>query len=228
MKFKISQFVLAGVLVATLAACGKQEIVDLTGNQQLFEVRYDKITGNLHVAVHPGLHIGQTLHVRVRQGGVGQLNCAAMAPVIPRIDNNSAPDFNGGTAFQGPFVDTSLFLSPYDNSWLEGPGPTPEMIQYAMDSVYTIDLCLMNGGSVVRGAEMDIRRALDRSGTGKFDGYDENEEIRSVVAYAKACVYQLGEIPFFEKISEGDYKTYNCLDSTPIPTTVTDANGAAT
>ena len=35
----------------------------------------------------------------------------------------------------------------------------------------------------------------------------------------------LGEIPFFEKIGEQDYATYSCLDSVPIPTTVTGTDG---
>jgi hypothetical protein len=77
---------------------------------------------------------------------------------------------------------------------------------------------------VVREVEFDARRALDRRGVnGKFDG--EEARIASTVAYAEACVDALGEIPFFPRIAEGDYETYNCLDSTPIPTRVTRADG---
>ena len=61
-----------------------------------------------------------------------------------------------------------------------------------------IDVCLMGSdGAVVREAEFDARRALDRRGTdGKFDG--EEARIASTVAYAEACVDELGEIPFFQ------------------------------
>ena len=39
------------------------------------------------------------------------------------------------------------------------------------------------------------------------------------------CVNSLGEIPFFEKLGDRDYTTYGCLDSTPIPMTVTHPDG---
>jgi hypothetical protein len=38
-------------------------------------------------------------------------------------------------------------------------------------------------------------------------------------------VAELGDIPFFQPLGDGDYSTYNCLDSTPIATTVTGADG---
>jgi hypothetical protein len=228
MKMRFTAQLLSVLFLMT--ACGEQKIIDLTGGQQLFEVRYDQVTGKLKVAVHPSLHVGQSLHVRVRQGGVGMLNCNQMAPQIPRIDNLNASTIGGSPAFWGPQVDASIFEPVYDNSWLSHEPPTMEMIQNLQGKFYTIDLCLMDDNGVVRGAEMDIQRALDVKGTGKFDGYDSNERIASVTAYGQACIHpdQLGEIPFFEKIADGDYRTYNCLDSVPIPTTVTDENGAAT
>ena len=41
------------------------------------------------------------------------------------------------------------------------------------------------------------------------------------VAYGERCVGELGEIPFFEKTGDGEYTTYDCLESTEIPLTVT-------
>ena len=228
MRFKTQFICLLGLLLAT--SCGKQNIVDLTGGQQLFEVQYDQVTSRLKVAVHPGLRVGQTLHVQIRQGGVGVLNCSQSAHLIPRIDLANAPSINGAATFLGPVIDQRIFEPIYNTNWVSHEVPTPEMIQEIQTKFYTIDLCLMDSTGVVRGAEMDIQRALDRKGTGKFDGYDANERIASVTAYGQACVdpAQLGEIPFFEKIGENDYATYSCLDSVPIPTTVTDENGAAT
>ena len=97
-----------------------------------------------------------------------------------------------------------------------------------MKAQHTIDLCLMSDSGIIRAAEMDVKRALDRGGTGKFDDYGEEESIESGVAYAKKCLEELGPIPFFPEIGEGDYATYSCLDSTPIPMTVTDAEGNVT
>ncbi|MDP6947174.1 MAG: hypothetical protein QF464_23695, partial [Myxococcota bacterium] len=133
-----------------------------------------------------------------------------------------------GDRFAGPEVPQSVFdmQNPYDSSWFETDEYTGQPLKGHADiaaieaTFYTIDICLMDGGTVVRGAEMDINRALDVAGTGKFDGYgDANERIESVAAYAEACVSQMGDIPFFPQIAEGDYETYSCLDSTPIPMT---------
>jgi len=153
-----------------------------------------------------------------------------MSGLIPRIDESLLnSDIRGGT-YIGPAVNDTQYQQPYDSSWLEME-PTPQMLLDADLSVHTVDICLMNGNNVLRGAEMDIHRALDRLGTGKFDDYgDEDVQITSVVGYAQECIKELGEIPFFEPIGEepGDYSTYSCLDSTPIPMTVTDAEGNVT
>ena len=58
-------------------------------------------------------------------------------------------------------------------------------------------------------------------GAAHFDTTEQ--EIHSVQKYAEACVAELGEIPFFQKTGDGTYTTYSCMDSTPIPMTVTDA-----
>jgi hypothetical protein len=199
-------------------------------NPLLFEAKLDQATFKLNITVHPGLTSGQTLHVGVRNGPVGVLNCATMVGAMQRIDMNGLPSLatTGGQRFEGPFVDPSIFQLNYDSSWLEPQGPTAIQLAEAEAQMHTIDVCVMEGDEVVRGSEMDVQRALDTTGTGKFDGYgDANEEIVSVTAYAEACVAQLGDIPFFPRVGEGegDYATYNCLDSTPIPTTVTLPDG---
>ncbi|MCC7535259.1 MAG: hypothetical protein IT379_03555 [Deltaproteobacteria bacterium] len=183
-------------------------------------VTLDEATSTLVVSVSRELASGETLHARVRRGAAGELDCAAMASSIGRID--AAP--LAGTTYRGPAVSPEAFVEPYDDSWVHGE-PTAEMLSRIADGQYLIDVCLVNGARTVAQAELDVRRALDRAGTdGKFDG-EEGERIASVTAYGERCVAELGEIPFFPSIGEGDYQTYNCLDSVPIPTTVTRDDG---
>jgi len=227
MKLKNLLVVFGSFLLLTALTACDDEVLDESANGLQLELRHDQATGKLNVIVHPSLGADRTLHVRVRNGYVGQLECAQMADSIPRIDGAGISLSGDGQAFSGPHVDPAVYNNPYNTDWLGHVAPTPEMIHMAQNSAYTVDICIMGGGLVVRQAEMDIRRALDRSTTGKFDGYDE-EEIVSTVAYAEACVSQLGEIPFFPKLADKDYGTFNCLDATPIPTTVTDENGNVT
>ncbi len=188
-------------------------------------IRYEEGWSNLQVSLNRGLASEETLHARVRQGEFGELRCGADSAAVPRIDESPAAATEFGPAFEGPVVDGAMFESPFnDPAWLQEE-PTPEMLEAIAAGQWIVDVCLMNGASVVLQEEMSIREALDRAGeNGKFDGGEE-ERIRSTSAYAEACVAELGEIPFFEPLGEGDYGTYNCLDSTPIPMTVTDAEG---
>ncbi len=100
------------------------------------------------------------------------------------------------------------------------------MLEAIAGGEYLVDVCLMNGSDVTAQLEIDVRRALDRAG-GKNGKYDESDETRiaSTVAYGEYCVDELGEIPFFEQVGENDWDTFNCLDATPIPMTVTLADG---
>lgn len=188
-------------------------------------VGYDEAAHQILVTFGRQLEDGETLHARVRRGEIEELDCGAQAPAIARIDADPYPAAD--PTWRGPIVEQSMFDGVYDTSWLEGE-PTEEMIREAMLGGYKIDVCLMSGGSIVRQKSFDIRQALDHSGgDGKYDGEPE-ELIRSTVAYAELCVNDLGEIPFFDKLGDGDYETYNCLDSTPIPTKVTAPDGSVT
>ncbi len=218
-------FVLAATTLIVFGCKSDEEL--LLGEPQ-FEVRHDEATGRLTVVVHPQLIPGATLHVRVRQGAPGHLNCAAMLGELEQIDGNPVAGSGVGSSFAGPAVDASKYQPFYDETWLREDPPSEAQIQGALTAQHTIDICLMQNGQVVRGAEVDIFRALDRGGTGKFDNYGEDQRIESVAAYARACVAEMGDIPFFEKIGEDDWGTYSCLDSTPIPMVVTDENGHST
>jgi hypothetical protein len=217
------------LLCLGFAACGE----DSGPSIPMFEVTHNEASSRLHVSVYPGLEEGQSLYMRVRQGPVGVLECDQMLGDLDRIDGVVLSSDGEKDSFEGASVDPAIYdmQDPYDASWLEqdengAPMRGHSDIAAIEATFHTIDLCLFNAdGSLARGAEMDIQRALDVAGTGKFDGYgDANERIVSVTAYAQACVAQIGDIPFFPQISEGDYETYSCLDSTPIPMTVTPTN----
>src|SRR5690606_25626490 len=163
------------------------------------------------------------LYVGVRRGTFGQLDCKKMATSLTKVEDLS------GDRIDGPFVDPALTEPFYDGpEWLN---PTPEMleqIKLGTDSI--IDLCLMDGSDVVVQMERDLFRAWDdarKQGLGgKADDDTTGEQrINSPVAYGERCVGELGEIPFFEKTGEGEYTTYDCLNSTEIPVTVTKPDG---
>ncbi len=190
-------------------------------------VGYDAAAKRILVTYSHGLSAGETLHARVRRGEIDQLDCSRDAAGIDRIDDRKVADARKPT-WLGPQVQEQMFHGIYDTSWLEMPEPTPEMLADAAAGEYVIDVCLMGTDGVVAAHSFDIRRALDNTGgDGKFDGETE-ENIASTTAYAELCVAELGEIPFFEKLGDGDYSTYDCLDSTVLPTTVTDEAGNVT
>src|SRR3569833_1483845 len=102
--------------------------------------------------------------------------------------------------------------------------------QQGTDSI--IDLCVYDGNDLKiymerdQIAERDDGKAVGLDG--KADGLSGEVMINSPEAYGERCVEEMGEIPFFKKLGDGSYETYNCLDSTEIPTTATDANGNVT
>ncbi len=166
---------------------------------------------------------GKDLYMRVRRGSFGKLDCKKMTAELEQVETTSE------ARIDGPFVDPGLTKPFYDGpQWLN---PTPEMlaqIQNGTDSI--IDVCLMDGSDVVVQMERDLFRAWDdarRQGIGgKADDQDSGEQaINSPVAYGERCVGELGEIPFFTKNGEGDYTTYDCLESTEIPLTITKDDG---
>lgn len=215
----LSRLLAVAAAAAALAACSEP--------RTRVDVGYDATSRRIVVELSRGLKDGERLHARIRLGAADELDCAAQVGAIERIDGRPTDGF-GAANFAGPEVAPELFAPVYDTSWLEMPEPSAEMLEQIAAGQALIDVCLMKGDAVVHEAVFDVRRALDRTGeNGKADGPEE-EVIASTVAYAERCVDELGDIPFFEEVADGDYQTYNCLDSTPIPTTVTDADGNVT
>jgi hypothetical protein len=184
---------------------------------------YNPANGRVVVQTNQGLGDKQ-LFVQVRRGSFGVLDCKTMAESLTKVDNTD------GESIDGPFVDQALTKPFYDGpQWLN---PTPAMldqIKAGTDSI--IDLCLMDGSKVVMQMERDLFRAWDdarKQGLGgKADDDTTGEQrINSPVAYGERCIGELGDIPFFEKTGDGEYTTYDCLESTEIPMTVTAADGS--
>ncbi|HWE31597.1 MAG TPA: hypothetical protein VHB97_26535, partial [Polyangia bacterium] len=131
----------------------------------------------------------------------------------------------------------------YGPEW-QAEAPTDAMIESAQGGVdRIIDTCIVRGfdpatrayQTVDAQVETDFDVAWDaglvaaaaaRSRQRRPAPLDDAEQpIHSVQKYAEKCVAELGEIPFFQKNGDGTYTTYSCMDSTPIPMTVTDASG---
>ncbi len=221
---------LGGALLAggLLGGCGEG------GGAVRVDVQYQQASQRVHVILSREVQSGESLHARLRIGQVGELDCGADFGAIPQIDGERVASAADPT-FEGPTMSPDDFATPYNNAaWLDEE-PTADMLAAIADGRALIDVCLMNGASVVAQEELDARRALDRRGqNGKFDGAEAR--IASTVAYAQSCIDELGEIPFFPRLNDvtdnedgspgpADYATYNCLDSTPIPTTVTHEDG---
>ena len=197
-----------------------------TGEEKEIQPLYNHATGRILVQMPKKLGGDQTLIARARRGtlGVGQLDCAALwaaGGLEPMIDADEE------LRYYGPPVDQSLTVPFYGPEW--AGNPTPEMLaalEMGVDSI--IDVCLYDGdGKVVAQIEEDLFKAwdvaTDQGLNGKADDPDADGQVRinSAQEYGMRCVGELGEIPFFEKTGEWEYSTYSCLDSTPIPMTVT-------
>ena len=167
---------------------------------------------------------GKQVYTAARRGKFGTIDCAALKA--------SAQPLTGGEGrIDGPFVDPALTKPFYGPQW--ATNPTPEMIaqaQQGTDSI--IDLCVYDGNDLKISKERDLFAAWDDGKAagldGKADGPTGEVMINSPEAYGERCVEEMGEIPFFKKLGDGSYETYNCLDSTEIPMTATDANGNVT
>jgi hypothetical protein len=199
-------------------------------------VTYTEDEGRVHVAVGKPLGDGEQMFLRLRRGHFGHLDCQDVVETTSAIDASS-----GGADLT---VTDAEFLKPFYGPEWQAEQPTSEMIAAARAGVdRIIDTCIVgSSGEITSAVETDFDVAWDaglaaaaqarrlQSGAGVGAGahpLDTTTEqpIHSVQKYAEACIADLGEIPFFQKTGDGTYTTYSCMDSTPIPMTVTDASG---
>jgi hypothetical protein len=164
---------------------------------------------------------GKKLYTRVRRGSFHQLDCKKQLGELEEIKDTDSQSLDG------PFVDPALTKAFYGPEW--AGEPTPEMLaqlKLGVDSI--IDVCVMDGSDVSIQLERDLFQAWDagrRQGLGgKADDPSGEQTINSAQAYGERCVAELGEIPFFKKTGDGEYSTYDCLESTEIPMTITEGS----
>jgi hypothetical protein len=198
-------------------------VAGCTGDEKRVQPLYNHATGRILVQMPRPLGDDEILVTQARRGtlGAGQVSCADLVQSLtPLVDHDE------DLRYYGPPVDQSLTVPFYGPEW--AGEPTAEMLEaleLGTDSI--IDVCIMNGdGELTEEIEVDLFKAwdvaTDQGLNGKADDNDHGEvPINSAQEYGVRCVGELGEIPFFEKQGELDYTTYNCLDSTPIPMTVT-------
>ena len=184
---------------------------------------YNHSNGRIVVDVQNQDLDGKELYVRARRGSFGTLDCAQLKSTSTAIATT------GEGHIDGPFVDTALTKPFYGKEW--AGNPTPEMLaQVALGTDSIIDVCVFDGDELKISKERDLFAAWDDGKAagldGKADGPSGEVQINSPEAYGERCVAELGEIPFFKKIGDGSYETYNCLDSTEIPMTATQADGS--
>ena len=184
---------------------------------------YNHANGRVVVQMSRDIDSGETLFVQARRGKFGVLDCTQLAASIAPVEDAT------GDSIDGPLVDPKLTKPFYGPEWGQG-NPTPEMLASVANGTDSIiDVCLMNGTKVVARVEADLFQAWDRGRKqgigGKADDPSGEVRINSAYEYGVRCVAELGEIPFFEKTGDDTYSTYNCLESTPIPMTVTRADG---
>jgi len=183
---------------------------------------FDPTTRQVVVELSRELDGSEAVFLRTRRGHFGTLDCAELAA-------STQPLVATGASVTGPVVDPALTKPFYGPEW--GGEPTPEMIASVADGTDSIiDVCVMDGTTIVAKVERDLFAAWDDGRAdglgGKADHLASGEvTINTAQVYGTRCVDELGEIPFFDKQDDGTYSTYNCLDSTPIPMTITQADG---
>lgn len=214
---KMRTYAVAGALIAlSMAACSDAPSEDSGSTDQLeSSIRWSDGDTILQVILNRELREGETLHARVRSLAEGEnLNCGADAAAIPSFNGS-----DGAGAYDGPAVNAQMFQPIISPETLLAQ--TEDMYLQRLATTFFADICVMSGNGVVHQARYDLAQAQDRLGsTGKFDSFDDGVKIESNQAYAEACIAEMGEIPFWTKIGEGEEPDYNTVDCTEIGTPI--------
>jgi hypothetical protein len=208
------------VIAALVAACGGGGggDDDSPPTALTLEVHFDGTAVSV-VASRP-LLAGESVHFgRPRRGNFGTIDCA---PIVAR-NHPAVPIGADGTLLDGPAVDISLSTPLYQSQdWLTAE-PTPQMLaSLAGGTSAIIDMCVVKDGVTVEAREVELFEAWDASSS------DPARHLHSPRAYAEACIDELGDIPFFAKNGPGDYGTYDCMNGTVVPMSVTDDSETVT
>jgi hypothetical protein len=139
--------ILASLSLGGLAGCDEEQVVT-----PLYNHANNRIVIQLTKALDDGL----TVYTRARRGSFGALDCAKLVTEVTAIEDTS------GERFDGPVVDQQLTRPIYDGpEWFD---PTPEMLaQLAQGVDSIIDVCIMDGDTVVHQIERDLFQAWDKA-----------------------------------------------------------------
>ena len=178
----------------------------------------------------------------IRHESQAELDCRTLAEAPPiEPGSRRAAQVNNRVVYDGPSVSRELvdLLEIYNDERWYGGNETPQMraeIAKGPDSI--VEACVMKNGRVraklltnlayawERGSELrafesrstSVRIQSGDAGAGDGGGPIEpggrlEEGPRyNTIDYANICVQELGEIPFFKKIADGKYETFDCRE----------------
>ncbi len=205
-------------------------------NKMGLRLLYDDASGRVRATVKQKIGTDEQLLMRVRRGHLSkdsqkELDCTDLAPA-PAMEPKAGAA--GATVYEGPEVDRALLASVYTQDWIDG-NITNEMIERVQregaDSI--VEACIVKGGQVRARLQTTLQYAWDEADPNfQEDGSTETQSlhvlardggatvrrprsgspIQSMEKYAELCVAELGEIPFFKKLSNGKYDTFDCRD----------------
>ena len=165
-----------------------------------------------------------------------QVDCSTLSQARP-IEGSGDKELNGKVVYQGPKVDKSLFdlVNLYNEGWADDTVPRAEKDEVKrLGPTPIVEACIMKNGKPAAKLATNLAYAWDQNtkaegqnslGTRSIhinapDGGNggpaargvTEENVNSQIEYGQLCVEQLGEIPFFKKIGNGKYDTFDCRD----------------
>ena len=200
-------------------------------------LRYDEATGTVQATLRQELAAGERIYVRVRREKAERLSqkdvdCAAIAQESNALTAGKR-DAAGKVVFQGPAVEKSIIdlLHVYDDPrW--ATGDVEQALKddlKANGAVPVVEACKMKGANFSAKLQVNLAYAWDqgnldqqagaqtksihlRSGDGGAPTGIDESNVRSQIEYGQLCESELGEIPFFPKIRDGEYETFDCRE----------------
>ncbi len=202
---------------------------------------YDEKTSTVRATLKQSLKPGEQLRIALRRGlpQVGEeakLECTDLpaARVITGAGSRENAPI-GKVVYQGPRVQKELIdlVKVYDDHRWQSDSAwaaqrTAEIIA-AGGPKAIVEACVIRPGKAPVKLQTTLEKAWDDGvkeekaiGTrsinilaqdGGAGGAEEEETaIRSMEDYGAKCVEELGEIPFFKKLADGKYDTFDCRD----------------
>lgn len=199
---------------------------------------YDAETKSANATLKKPLDSGDRLFIRVRRGTIkhesqAELDCSKLQEATPLTKGDALN--NGKVLYKGPAVSDELvkLITLFNDERWYGGNETDEMkaeVQKGPDAI--IEACVLNGKTVKAKLLTNLAYAWDRGEDLKKQTSIGNKSLRplagdaggggtavlpegqayNTIDYANLCVQELGEIPFFKKISDGKYETFDCRD----------------